>query len=76
MQRSEISHRESVPRLGAPHVLSEVESLLRDQACPACRQVDEAERSFFSWFEIESFSSAEMHARLRSAMGLVPCEPR
>ena len=31
-----------------------------------------SERSFFSWFEIESFSAAEMQARLRAGMGMCP----
>lgn len=53
-------------------VLSELEHLLQASGCPACRYVEEAERSFFSWFEIESFSIAEMQARLRAAMGMCP----
>lgn len=53
-------------------VLSEFERLLREPGCPACRYLAEAERSFFSWFRIESFSVAEVQARLRAGMGM--CE--
>jgi hypothetical protein len=50
--------------------------LLQEQGCPACRYVEEAERSFFSWFEIESFSTAEMQAALRAAMGMCAAHAR
>jgi len=59
-----------------PHVLSELERLLRTPGCPACRYVDEAERSFFSWLQIESFSVAEVQARLRASIGMCPVHSR
>ncbi len=54
------------------HVLSELERLLRAPECPSCMYIEEVERSFFSWFEIESFSAAEMQSRLRAGMGMCP----
>ena len=62
------------PAQGAPSrgVLSEFERLLREPGCPACRYLAESERSFFSWLRIESFSVAEVQARLRAGMGM--CE--
>ncbi len=57
---------------GSRGVLSEFERLLREPGCPACRHLAEAERSFFSWLRIESFSVAEVQARLRAGMGM--CE--
>ena len=57
---------------GSRGVLSEFERLLREPGCPACRYLAEAERSFFSWLRIESFSVAEVQARLRAGMGM--CE--
>lgn len=65
-----------VPNVEDPHVLSDLERLLRERGCPSCRYVGEAERSFFSWFEIESFSAVEMHARLRAAIGMCPAHSR
>ncbi len=53
-------------------VLSEFERLLNEPGCPACRYLAEAERSFFSWLRIESFSVPEVQARLRAGMGM--CE--
>jgi len=66
------------PAQGAPgrHVISELERLLRTPGCPACRYIDEAERSFFSWLQIESFSVAEVQARLRASMGMCPVHSR
>ena len=60
----------------SPHVLSEFERLLTESGCPVCRYVAETERSFFSWFEIESYSSGEVRAQLRSAMGMCPAHAR
>jgi hypothetical protein len=65
----------SAPSTG-PHVLSELERLLRQPGCPACAYVDEAERSYFSWLQIESFSVAEVQARLRASMGMCPVHSR
>ncbi|MGH2884313.1 MAG: hypothetical protein ACRDPA_16740, partial [Solirubrobacteraceae bacterium] len=45
-----------------PRVVSELERLLRTPGCPACAYVDEAERSFFSWLQIESHTVAEVQA--------------
>jgi len=59
-----------------PHIVSELERLLRTPGCPACRYIDESERSFFSWLEIESFSVAEVQARVRAAMGMCPAHSR
>jgi hypothetical protein len=50
--------------------------LLRQPGCPACAYVEEAERSFFSWLRIESFSVAEVQARLRASMGMCPVHSR
>lgn len=58
------------------YLLSELESLLREPGCPVCRHVEEAERSFFSWFEIESFCTAEVQAQLRAAMGMCAVHTR
>ena len=58
------------------HVLSEFEKLLTESGCPNCRHVAEIERSFFSWFEIESHTSAEVQAKLRAAMGMRPAHAR
>jgi hypothetical protein len=54
------------------HVISELERLLRAPGCPACAYVEEAERSFFSWLQIESHTVAEVQARLRASMGMCP----
>jgi hypothetical protein len=62
--------------IAGPHVLSEFERLLRTPGCPACRYVDEAERSFFSWLQIESHTVAEVQARLRASMGMCPVHSR
>jgi hypothetical protein len=53
-------------------VRSEFERQLREPGCPTCRGLAEAERSFFSWLRIESFSVPEVQARLRAGMGM--CE--
>jgi hypothetical protein len=65
-----------MPQSRAPHVLSEFERLLTESGCPACRHIAETERSFFSWFEIESHTSSEMQAQLRAAMGMCPAHTR
>jgi hypothetical protein len=57
-------------------LVSDIERLLRQPGCPACRNVVEAERSFFSWFEIESFSSPEVQAQLRAGLGMCPSHSR
>ena len=57
-------------------LVSELERLLREPGCPVCRCVEEGERSFFSWFQIESFSVAEVQARLRAGMGMCPRHSR
>lgn len=59
-----------------PRVVSELERLLRTPGCPACAYVDEAERSFFSWLQIESHTVAEVQARLRASMGMCPVHSR
>ncbi len=59
-----------------PRLVSELERLLQDPGCPVCRYVEESERSFFSWFQIESFTAAEVQARLRAAMGMCPAHSR
>ena len=58
------------------HVLSEFERLLGEPGCPSCRHVSETERSFFSWFEIESHTAREMQAQLRASMGMCPVHAR
>ncbi len=63
-------------RLARTRVLSEFEHLLHQAGCPACTYVAEAERSFFSWFEIESHTTQAMQARLRGAMGMCPAHSR
>ena len=55
---------------------SEFEHQLAKGYCPACGYVEEAEESFFSWFEIESFSATEVKTRLRAAMGMCPRHAR
>lgn len=62
--------------VAASRVLSEFERLLREPGCPACRYIGEAERSFFSWFEIESFSTVEVQAQLGAGMGMCPRHSR
>jgi hypothetical protein len=57
-------------------MLSRFESLLTDRGCPICSHVAEAERSFFSWFAIESYTTAEVRRRLRSAMGFCRAHTR
>src|SRR5579863_6435035 len=57
-------------------LISELERLLREPGCPVCRTVEESERSFFSWFQIESFTAAEVQARLRAGMGMCPRHSR
>ena len=57
-------------------MVSELERLLRTPGCPACGYVDEAERSFFSWLQIESHTVAEVQARLRAGMGMCPVHSR
>jgi hypothetical protein len=68
--------RSNVSSTHAPQLLSEFERLLTEPGCPACRHIAETERSFFSWFEIESHTSSEMQAGLRAAMGMCPCHTR
>jgi hypothetical protein len=58
------------------HILSEFERLLTEPGCPSCRHVAQIERSFFSWFEIESHTSAEVQGQLRAAMGMCPAHAR
>jgi hypothetical protein len=62
-------------RSGA-RVLSELERLFLEPGCPSCRYLEEVERSFFSWFRIESFTTAEMQASLRAGMGMCPAHSR
>ncbi|HUA49713.1 MAG TPA: hypothetical protein VMA77_31060 [Solirubrobacteraceae bacterium] len=57
-------------------ILSELESLLTEPGCPICRHVADAERRFFSWFEIESYTVAEVQAQLRAATGMCPGHAR
>lgn len=57
-------------------LVSELERLLREPGCPACGYVSEIERSFFSWFQIESFSSPQVQARLRAGLGMCPAHSR
>lgn len=58
------------------YVLSELERLLHTPGCPACKYVEEAERSFFTWLRIESFSVPEVQARLRASMGMCAAHSR
>jgi len=57
-------------------LVSELERLLREPGCPACGYLTEIERSFFSWFQIESFSSPQVQSRLRAALGMCPAHSR
>ena len=61
-----------------PHgrILTELEHLLEGPDCPACQYVEEAERSFFSWFAIESYTTGQMQTRLRASMGMCPAHSR
>jgi hypothetical protein len=63
-------------RVSDVRLISELERLLREPGCPVCRTVEESERSFFSWFQIESFTAAEVQARLRAGMGMCPRHSR
>jgi len=67
-----------VPPTSGPgtRLISELERLLREPGCPACGYVGEIERSFFSWFQIESFSSPQVQARLRAGLGMCPSHSR
>ncbi|MGA2927642.1 MAG: hypothetical protein ABSG43_16925 [Solirubrobacteraceae bacterium] len=65
-----------MPGAEAHRLVSEFEHLLRTRGCPVCAYVAESERSFWSWFEIESFSAVEMHARLRTGVGMCPAHLR
>jgi hypothetical protein len=65
-----------VRRTAPTRVLSEFERLLSEPGCPSCRHVKETERSFFSWFEIESHTTREMQAQLRASMGMCPVHAR
>jgi hypothetical protein len=58
------------------HGLAELGRLLAERGCPVCRYVEEAERSFYSWFEIESFSAVEVRAGLRAGMGMCTAHTR
>ena len=57
-------------------ILTELEHLLEGPECPACQYVEEAERSFFSWFAIESYTTVEMQTRLRASIGMCPAHVR
>ena len=58
------------------YLLTEIEHLLREPGCPACTHVLEAERSFFSWFGMESFTASEVQAQLRASMGMCASHTR
>jgi hypothetical protein len=68
------SARPQAPSSG--RILSEFERLLGIDACPACTYLAEVERSFLSWFAIESHTVGEMQAQLRAAMGMCPAHSR
>ena len=55
---------------------SEVEVLLSEDGCPACRFVAQAEDRFFRWFAIESHAAPETIERLRAALGMCPAHTR
>jgi len=57
-------------------LISELERALKEPGCPVCQFVRESERSFFSWFQIESYTAAEVQARLRAAIGMCPGHSR
>ena len=57
-------------------ILSDLERLLKDPGCPACAYVAEGERSFFSWFVIETSTAIEVQARLRAGLGMCPAHSR
>ena len=65
-----------ITEVQSARLISELERLLREPGCPACRYVGEIEQSFFSWFQIESFSSPQVHAQLRAALGMCPAHSR
>jgi len=71
-----ISTDDSQTTQEAPRILSELEKLLTEPGCPTCRHVAATERSFFSWFEIESHTTSEVQAQLRAAMGMCPAHAR
>lgn len=57
-------------------VLSEFEHLLLDRRCPVCVHLDEAERSFFSWFKHENYGSPELRRQIRAGRGMCPTHSR
>jgi hypothetical protein len=75
MASTEITNQEAVTAEVKP-ILGELERLLQGADCPSCRYVQETERSFFSWFQIESFSVAAVQAQLRASMGMCPRHSR
>ncbi|MGH2886634.1 MAG: hypothetical protein ACRDPA_28745, partial [Solirubrobacteraceae bacterium] len=57
-------------------MLTEFEHLLGRGGCPACAYLAQAESSFFSWFQNENYSSAEVQAQVRAGMGMCPVHSR
>ena len=55
---------------------SELVGLLRTDDCPACQYLDNAERSFFSWFVNENHAAASVQGELRAGMGMCPAHSR
>ncbi|MGI8505829.1 MAG: hypothetical protein ACR2MK_03315 [Solirubrobacteraceae bacterium] len=75
---NDVPARDAAPPHAEEHrpLITELEHLLREGGCPTCRYVEAAQRSFFSWFEIESFSTVEVQARLRARIRMCPAHSR
>jgi hypothetical protein len=67
---------EGPPSGGSRPLRSEFEHQLTKGGCPACGYVEDAEQSFFAWFEIQSFSATEVKSSLRAAIGMCPAQTR
>ncbi len=70
------ANRSVKPRPAASALPSELAALLRADECPACQFLDNAERSFFSWFVNENHASATVQTQLRASMGTCPAHSR
>ena len=73
---SATANRPVKSRPAASALPSELAGLLRTDDCPACLFLDNAERSFFSWFVNENHAAASVQAQLRAGMGMCPAHSR
>ena len=75
-EMSATANRPVKSRPAASALPSELAGLLRTDDCPACLFLDNAERSFFSWFVNENHAAASVQAQLRAGMGMCPAHSR